>query len=289
MKSKIIFLYLLITLQVVFSGATESKKFIILNTRESGMFSIFNDVLSLLHCYEEGLFAGIQVDFQKKGMYYDKNYGPNWWGYYCEPIFHGTKEDEVILVDGLGIPGAISRTELRSYNRQKAYQLIKKYIHLKPTIAKKIDDFVANNFKDYFILGIHYRGTDKISEAPRVPYEAVLEAIEKQVTLLDFDYRIFIATDEIEFINFISSKFPEKIIYRKETTRSENRNPVHVKSQNPYKVGEDALIDSVLLSKTNLLMRTSSNLSLWSTYFNPDIPIINLSFRYEEKIQGEMQ
>ena len=43
---------------------------------------------------------------------------------------------------------------------------------------------------------------------------------------------------------------------------------------------ENALIDCILLSKTDLLIRTSSNFSLASTFFNPKLPVIELSKRH---------
>src|SRR4051812_20950421 len=55
-----------------------------------GMFSILSSVLSCLDIYERGKFAGIEVDFGTRGLYYDPAYGNNWWEYYCEPIRIGS-------------------------------------------------------------------------------------------------------------------------------------------------------------------------------------------------------
>ena len=53
-----------------------------------------------------------------------------------------------------------------------------------------------------------------------------------------------------------------------------NNNPVHYfnpKNVSPYKLGKEAVIDCLLLSKCNHLIRTSSCLSLVSEYFNPQL------------------
>jgi len=40
----------------------------------------------------------------------------------------------------------------------------------------------------------------------------------------------------------------------------------------PYDEGEKILMNCILLSKTNLLVGTLSNLYVWARYFNPDLP-----------------
>lgn len=70
--------------------------------------------------------------------------------------------------------------------------------------------------------------------------------------------------------------------------RSSNGEPgVHFINKNNYSLGEEALIDACLLSKCDLLIRTSSNLSLWSTYFNPSLPTILLNHRYANTLEPE--
>ncbi len=66
------------------------------------------------------------------------------------------------------------------------------------------------------------------------------------------------------------------------TCRSNDMAPLHLKLSNNYLHGEEAFIDCLLLSKGDVLIRTSSNLSLWSTYFNPIMPVIALNARYGE-------
>ena len=263
------------------------KEFIVLRCRDDdiGMFSIFNDVLSLLHCYEQGLYKGVKVDFDTAGVYYDPSHGPNWWEYYCKPICLGEENNAKIHeVNGFGIPFAIPREELRSYPRKNAYKLIQKYIFPKPHILEIIKKFEKKHFKHRFIIGVHYRGTDKILEALRVSFNKVKTEISKLLKeLKGLKYKIYVATDEEEFLKFMESEFQDKICYYEAATRSEDKTPVHksIKANvSPYKIGEDAFIDCLLLSKTDFLIRTSSNLSQWSTYFNPDIPVAHLSQTY---------
>lgn len=257
-----------------------NNTFIVLIDRESGMFSEFNDVLTLLDSYEKGYFKGVHVNFDK-GLYFDEKVGPNWWEYYCNPIHLGQEDQaEIKRVTGLQIPHAIRRKQLITYDRQAAHDLIRKYIHVRPYLTKKVSQFVEQNFKSHFVIGVHYRGTDKKIAAPRVKYQEVLKEIKKKIAKVKKNYRIFIATDEQDFIDYMKIIFPKKILYLKSVTRSKDGSPVHIRADSPYKVGEDAILDCLLLSKTDYLIRTTSNLSLWSTYFNPVLPFKDLNTLY---------
>jgi len=57
--------------------------------------------------------------------------------------------------------------------------------------------------------------------------------------------------------------------------RSATNQVVHTgPNRNPYECGEASIIDCILLSQTNVLIRTASNLSECSRYFNPELPVI---------------
>lgn len=62
---------------------------------------------------------------------------------------------------------------------------------------------------------------------------------------------------------------------------------VHHTFKNSYRLGEEAVIDCLLLSQCDILIRTSSNLSLWSTYFNPTLPTILLNQRNQLTLEAE--
>lgn len=263
-----------------FSLYANSKEYIILGCREnSGMFSIFMDVLALLKCHEKGYYSGIEVDFGTSGLYYDEEKGPNWWEYYCEKIQCGNGPKRYVIGDP---PFSIPWQSEFHTSRKEAFQLIEKYIHIKFDIKTIIDDFIYDNFEDKFVIGIHYRGTDKISEAPLVSYATVFFEILNAIVLNGPQkYKIFIATDEWAFIQYLKGHFGDWVCYNEDAIRSKNGTPVHLNlMNNRYKCGQDALIDCMLLSKTNYLIRMSSNLSLWSTFFNPELEVVELNKRY---------
>jgi len=252
--------------------------FIIMRGRNTGMFHVFDCVCNLIKCYETGNCRGIEVDFDTHGAYYEPSHGKNWWSYYCEPIKFG----KLINVKTVVGAGSYLSFNGKPAFRKEIFKLIQKYIHIKPHIQEKITTFEKENFKNHFVISVHYRGTDKIIEAPRVPYEKVPEEILNVMkTYGDKKYKIFVATDEQNFVDYMINLFGDLVCYNKDALRSTSGNPVHLdKNFSRYKSGEDALIDCILLSRANFLIRSSSNLSRWSTYFNPKIPCVELNKRY---------
>lgn len=123
----------------------KTGSFIILRSRPHGMFSILGDVLALTREYEKGQHEGIEVDFQKGGLYYDKAYGENWFNYYFEPISFGDKTPYLNIQESRGRTNVVNVIE-RQMTRKEANYLIRKYIHIKQDIQIEIDDFVNDNF-----------------------------------------------------------------------------------------------------------------------------------------------
>lgn len=280
MRSTIIILFCLSLLST--SVQANESEYVILRSREAGMFSIFDDIAAVLKKYDRGSYNGVEIDFDTTGPYYDTEYGSNWWQYYCEPIVLGSSEGCAVRDSRYEQQYSDPwETELRT-TRKEVNELIKKYIRFKPHITEKIDNFCEENFNKSFVFGIHYRGTDKSSEAPRVNYKKASDIVKYFLKAFKFDnYKIFIATDEQAFIDFMTELYGDRVIYMKDAARSLDGKPLHLDlEEGQYKQGEEALCDCYLLSRTHLLIRTSSNLSRWSTYFNPKLPVIPISDRY---------
>ncbi len=242
----------------------------------AGLFSLFNTVLGALDFMETSdSCCGLRVDFEDKGLYYDKKYGENWWEYYFEPIDVGEKTvvdkkffDYKKLIFSWHAEFGISR--------ERGNELIRKYIFLKPHIQKKIDAFYATNFQECYVIGVHYRGTDKCGEADIVPYRDVYEHLQSIIKKQP-NYKIFIATDDFYFLDYMHSCFSGDIIAI-DAIRSDEGAAIHYTEKNRnYKKGEDAVIDCILLSKCDLLLKTASNLSDCSMKFNLHIPVIKLN------------
>ena len=246
-----------------------------------GMFAAANLIMGYIDLYENGKLPdceGLYVDFGFDGLYYDSMHGSNWWEYFFEPISIG--KGYSMSYDPSWEEGCTAFRAKSALPRDRSVALANQYVRIKPHIQQKVDAFAVSHFNGLYTIGVHYRGTDKFSEAPRVDYSAVIAAVRDRIPI-GLEWQIFVATDEASFLEKMEEAFPSHIVatyaYRSNTSEG-----VHFSSHNPYALGEEALIDALLLAKCDLLIRTSSNLSLWATYFNPDLSVVLLNERYEK-------
>lgn len=252
----------------------------------AGFFNTFLSVLGGIHFYDKNCYKGLEIKFGSNdyyGPFHEPTLGNNWWNYYFEPLSVGDCRRGNQFVTGNG-PDKCDHARFVEFTvpRIRAHQLIKAYIKLKPHIIKIVNDFQSMHFaKDAntYLIGVHYRGTDKHQEAPRATYEEMVTHINQAIAAHpNRPIKIFVATDEQAFLDWISQIYPDQVIAY-DSIRSTNGRPIHLTDKSNYKLGEDALVDCLLLSKCNILIKTSSNLSLCSAYFNPKIPMVHVTQR----------
>ncbi len=249
-----------------------------------GFFSAFNSIIGALDfCEQHNAILG--VDFQKNGWYYDPQKGPNWWSYYFDqprlPL--KTTIQEIKRFKAWQKLMFASEGQL-VISKIQAHELIKRYVRIKKPIQNKIDAFYHKHMDGFYMIGIHYRGTDKTREAPAVSYETVADRVHSQLQNRSPDkpFKIFIATDDQNFLEHMQQIYGE-MVCTIDALRSRDSKAVHTNQElSNYKKGEDALIDCVLLSKCNLLIKMASNLSNTSLMFNPHMPVIRLNKNYDE-------
>ncbi len=169
------------------------------------------------------------------------------------------------------------RDAFKQMTREQGHALCAKYVQLKPALEQKVREYTEKNFKDFFVVGVHFRGTDKRREAKRMPFAQVFREIHAAIAKLSSDrYKIFVATDEQQFLDEIQAEFKDRILYI-DAKRSTDGKAVHFAEKDQYKIGEQALMDCLLLAHTSFLVRTVSNLSFCTLYFNPTLPFVTVN------------
>ena len=262
-----------------------------------------------VHCWE-GMFCHLEwfleisVHCERHGVrpcfmsssppYVDPAYGPDWFSYFFfNPKL--TKEDEERIHGGqvpicriahigqLGLP--------EDYDAQlslsTAPDLVRRYIGVKSTVLDQVDAFVDAHLKGKRTLGLHYRGTDKRVEAPRIPYSQILDRVDRFLEENDDYDALFVASDESEFVHHVESAFKSTIpvLYHNDHERSHGTIGVHqAPSGNRFRRGEEALLNCLLLSRCSALIKTPSNLSGWSKLFNPALQVTMLASPFEKHL-----
>jgi len=272
-------------------------------SKQQGLFSEFFAVLGALRYAELNQAAGVKIEFTSD-LYRDPSRGPNWWDYFFESTMwldtprpkactvrcngwhrfgpHGWNESWTSQI----IPGNTSRqpypidseAELR-----EAARLTGRHIRVRPKLQTSVDEFLASHTKTGdFIIGLHYRGTDKVNVFPyRSPdYRIYAEQIDRVLALRNAkSWRVFIATDEREFADWATERYGDRVFLRDDAPRLSATDPEGRKngthknlSLSGYLKGETAVLDCLMLSRCHHLIKNRSSLSDISLAFNPALP-----------------
>lgn len=267
-----------------------------------GMFHVLTYTMGALDQFNPKKHAGITIEYGNNTPNYDSSKGSNWWEYFFEPVKIGDAKEQVTKTftcnDELELSSFIEGSALyenQGISREHANELILEYFKLKPDLQKEIDLFADTHLTGTYVIGVHYRGTDKICnpdgsnktskqglkcEAKYVSYEEVIKAIRETIDQKKLThFKIFAASDDQHFIDHLASAFPGKTAYT-DAKRSKNGEPIHLNSDNPYQMGKDAIKDCYLLARSQLVIRTSSILNTFASFINPKMELITLSKKH---------
>lgn len=224
-------------------------------------------------------------------LYTDAPPGSDWFGDFFERIqmtdrivtasrSEQRKACKIRSLDELGFPENFRREYYRNISLESAKALFDRHIKIKPEVREAVDRFCDEHFTGHTVLGVHYRGTDKVKEAEAVSFARFVETINEFLTRNpNFDC-IFVTSDQQDFIDHVSQTFPHMhVCAHEDTQRSSNGMAVHMnqKTGGNYAKGFEALVNCLTLARCNVLMRTTSLLSAWASVFNSSMPVILLN------------
>ena len=177
-------------------------------------------------------------------------------------------------------------------NISEAISIQKRFLVPSERIQELVDTYIDTEIGGDF-FAVHWRGTDKKSEAPPVNVQEIILKIE-QIMSGDFATikTCYIASDEESKVKDLKKAIEErfidiKVVYRPDTLRSLNDIPIHLSgtksNDQSSQMGDEALFECLTLSRATYLIKTASFLSAWSAIFNPALPIYFLNAPYIEK------
>jgi hypothetical protein len=164
-----------------------------------------------------------------------------------------------------------------------ANQLFHQFFQLPGEVTHAVDSFFAP-YTGQRILGLHYRGTDKLVDTYQsnpVTIDLMLHSARdfiKQKGNIDL---VFLASDEEDFIAKADKELPVPVIYFQQKRKNNNSlsntrkryEPLFRghREDNNINIGRLALIDSLLLSRCQYLLKCQSALSGWAKIWNPEL------------------
>ncbi|QSA95911.1 nodulation protein NodZ [Methylococcus sp. EFPC2] len=253
-----------------------------------GFFAKLNWCLFILHyCERNGLVPYLELTSEN---YVSHQRGRDWFKYYFNNLalrnkgydesFRPKHVTRVRNISELRLPGWC----YHELSLEHAAELFRHNIGVRPEISAEVDDYCEKYFSSRTVLGVHFRGTDKAIEAPRVTWGYCRETILNYLHAHPDIDALFVTSDEAAFIHYIREHFTDiTVLSRDDHFRSDGTAPLHVLGSggDNYLKGVDALVNSLLLSRCSTIVRSSSFLSAWASIFNPAVPVILLNKPHE--------
>lgn len=267
----------------------KNKKFLIIRAKAGkirGLLSLFIQIINnLQYCDENNMIPIIDITGSEYWLF-DSSVGNNVWEYYFYPVSSSKISPEESEYASFILPVSVSDKPLSEIenqwddhfldNREYYNRTILKHLRIKEHIIESVDIFYNNNMKhNKNTLGVQIRGTD--TAAISVPINTYIQEIhsylkEHQVT------KIYVASDTYEALEKVKECFPELVIFY-DCIRQTNFNggKLHGESwkrpgfKSPKDVGEEALIETLLLSKCDYIIHTKSSVAIAALLFNPQI------------------
>lgn len=260
----------------IFSSHTsqENKKYVI-GCHVCGFFANFVAVINKLDMCEKNNLTPV-IYWDSKSCYYQKdgfNGSYNVWEYFFEPSshLHYVDGDSIDRQTSLAKPFLINPGNCmpNQAERLRAYELITKYMPLKPFVKETITEFRQKHMSNDFIIGLHLRGTDKIQEVRPVNPQKIFDAANSFAISCKRPVKFFVASDEQRLIDLAQTALNGKVInYPSE--RSIDGNPIHLtKRHEPAIAALDVLVETILLSSCDIVFHTISNVAKGILMFNP--------------------
>ena len=275
-----------------FGKKNRSKIFyVIKRIKGGGLFSNFLFVLNHLIISEKLKMIPV-VDMENFSNLYNekkKIKGTlNSWLYYFEPVskysLHEVYRSKFVVFSSEKIFKGQSLSFQENFHELK--RIYKKYIKIKKEFLEISNKFVKINEIGKHTLGIHWRGTDhKVLPGHPMP------PTRKQIfNLIDNSFKskkyknIFLVTEQKKYLDILKNKFKDIKYcnsFRSDVLKdfSNNQRKLH-----RYNLGKESLIEALVLSKTNHLICSRSNISEVAVLFsNKKIKVEEIKNGYNSK------
>lgn len=153
----------------------------------------------------------------------------------------------------------------RSYVKEN---ILNRFIKFKEKITTKVELFYNEQMRGKKTIGIHLRGQFLWGEVPMVANSYLFAEANKYA---DGKTQFFIATDQWPLLEDAKKQLKGKVIFFDCTRFDHSTAPVAGGTKLDPVLGENVLIEMLLLSHCDYFIHTISNVSTTALYFNPTL------------------
>lgn len=191
--------------------------------------------------------------------------------------------------DGGALITAYGRTDVYDASwwylrRRTAHHYVRKYVRVQPWLQGEVARVRASWGATGPVLGMHLRGTDKVVRRKVPP--------ERYFSLADAFLRthrtgiIFAATDDVGYLAAVRSRYGARVVFRQGgyRVRVDERKTVISDEALPRRAkGADALVDALLLSTCDYLVKTTSALAEFALWYNLSLHERTFDLQFEDE------
>ena len=255
--------------------------------------------------------------FGRNNPYFDQSSGPNVWDYHYEPVGPSGEELQALVAAGkvftlstaadvvrlfrwepqswfmnpYGYCRSVKNTADGDYpaawwtaERDKARRLLDDgTIRYRPAILDQVRMFVEKNFSGN-TLGLQLRGSDKFdfgvgpNLSRKIEPEEYYPHIDRYLAANPDCQRIFVATDQRQWLKTLEQAYPDKIISFSEWSLSDSdQNRFYDDSARGAR-GVEVIVDLLLLSRCSHLLKCHAAVGEMAVTLNPKLGFLDLNY-----------
>lgn len=230
-----------------------------------------------------------------RNLYFDSKHGSNMWDYYFEPVGRIPKPTARVITLSSRMLWRLhheSKASVYAYYygrhaskraegyddewykkmRLRAHGVLSRHVRLKPHVQTALDEFWRRELAwRRPVLGLHIRGTDKLVSVGGavVPPSSYIWHVDQYIGKHP-NATLFIATDSPESLSFFRRHYALRVVARP-ALRSNKNAFLDDTMTDRYAKGLDVLLDAMLLSRCDYLLKSSSAVGEFAIYFNPKL------------------
>jgi hypothetical protein len=260
---------------------------LIIRPWNSGFFSNFNLVVNNLYWRlgRDGIRAAI-VDWRATADTPEFSYGSeedeNLWPRFFEPLtfeYFPAARRETNFYASLNITAFFAYAAYKlGWRWRRVYnRLYRRYIRIRPSILERADRIYSSAMASRYCVGVHYRHPAHDCEClyPIPPPEVFIERARRMLPKTR-PWAVFLATDLGPVVEAFRIAFGEALVVQPGVGRasSASEEEVHRQGAPGLELGEQVLIDCLLLARCDAMLHVTSNIATAAGYINPRLKMV---------------
>ena len=249
--------------------------YVIRRSPGAGLFSNLTYVLNHLEIANKHNFIPV-VDMENYPTIYNEknkvNGTKNSWLYYFDQISKFSLKEVYKSKNVILTKNRFYKTFTHNIYYNKKIIKFKNKIKIKKKLIIKAQNFINKYSLDkQKTLGIHYRGTS-YKDAANHPFPPTFKQlsikIDKLIKTHNFT-KIYFATEDKGMFDLVIKKYGKEICYyRSFRSKKDDAFKKYTRHNHRYKLGEEILIESLILSKCHTFLFVETNVSSFVRFIN---------------------